>query len=55
MCFKNFARAISTQIRKGVAIDVFHRDAGRLRVLHEIVDPHDVLVRELKAAFGFAF
>src|SRR5205085_7010550 len=50
MRFENLVRLVRAQIRKRVAVDVFHRDAARLVAVHEIVNPDDVLVSEIEAA-----
>src|SRR5207248_10991541 len=38
---EDFVRLVRAQIRKRIAIDVFHRDAARLVAVHEIVNPDD--------------
>src|SRR5437764_5545532 len=47
---EDLVRLVRAQIRKRIAIDVFHRDATRLLAVHEIVNPDDVLVGEVEAA-----
>ena len=52
---EDFARLIRAQIRKRVAVNIFHRDAARRLIVYEIVNADDVLVRELKAAPRLVF
>ena len=47
---EDLVRFVRAQIRKRVAVDVFHRDAARLVAVHEIVDADDVLVGQVEAA-----
>jgi hypothetical protein len=46
---KDFSLLVAAQIRKGVAIDVFHRNAARAFVVHKVVDADDVFVGEFQA------
>ena len=51
---EDLVRLVRAQIRKRIAVDVFHRDATRLVAVHEIVNPDDVLVSEIEAAARLA-
>ena len=53
--FKNLVRFVCAQIRQGIAVDVFHRNATRHFVVHKIVNADNVLVGQLQAAPRFAF
>jgi hypothetical protein len=46
------AGARRLQRRQALARHVFHRNRRRKVVFDEIVDPHDVLVGQVKAAVG---
>ena len=46
---------VGAKIRKRVAIHVFHGDRSGAAIVHEIVNAHDILVSQLKAALGLAF
>ena len=47
---KNLPFFLCAQIRKGFAVDVFHRDASRAFVVHEVVNAHNVLMSQLETA-----
>ena len=47
---EDLVRFVRAQIGKRVAVDVFHRDAARWLLVHEIVNADDVLVGELETA-----
>ena len=51
---KDFSLLVTAQIRKGIAIDIFHRNAARALVVHEVVNADDVLVREFQATSRLA-
>src|SRR5438034_4801562 len=51
---KDLALFIAAQTGKGVAIDIFHRNAARAFVVHKVVNAHDVLVGEFQATSGLA-
>ena len=46
-------RFVGAEVGKRIAINVFHRDATSALVIGEIVNAHNVLVSQLKAASGF--
>ena len=52
--FENLVRPLHAQRRERRTIDVLHGNARRPRVLHEVVNADDVLVRQLQAAFRLA-
>ena len=52
---KNLLFFFRAQVRQRVPVDVFHRDAGGGLIKHEVVNSHDVLVRQLETALGLAF
>src|SRR5205823_2762428 len=45
---------IAAQSRKGLAIDIFHRNATGAVVVDEIVNSHDMGMSEFQAALGLA-
>ena len=47
---ENLLPLVAAHTRKSVPIDVFHGDAARAFVIHEVVDPHDVRVGEFQTA-----
>ena len=47
---KDFTGTVGANVRKRVAVHVFHRDATRSFVVNKIVDPHDVFMSELETA-----
>ena len=51
---KDFSLLIAAQIRKRVAIDIFHRNAARAFVVYEVVNADDVLVGEFQATSRLA-
>jgi hypothetical protein len=48
--FENFFFLLRAQIRKRFAVDVLHRNAARAFVVHEVINPHDVLMSQLETA-----
>ena len=51
---KDLSLLVAAQIRKGVAIDVFHRNAARAFVVHKVVNAHDVLVGQFQTTLCLA-
>src|SRR5262245_5951194 len=52
---KNFLHFFGPQIGKRFPVHVFHGDARHALVVLEMVNPHDVLVRQLKTAARLVF
>ena len=50
---KNLLFLFRAQIRERFAVDVLHRDAGGVFVVHEVVNAHDGFVGEVEAAPSF--
>jgi len=51
---KDLALTVGANVRKRVAVHVFHRDAARSLIVNEVVDAHDIFMGELEAAISFA-
>src|SRR4029077_17525549 len=47
---KDFTAFLSSQVRQGLAINVFHRNAARAFIVYEVVNPNDMWMSQFETA-----